>query len=90
MDEEYRALIENRTQHLVPPKQGTNIIDHKWVYKIKKNANGDIERYKARLVAKGFKQRCGVDYEDSFSPMVKATTIRIIISIVVSKGWCLH
>jgi hypothetical protein len=90
MDEEHRALIQNGTWHLVPPPRGKNVIDCKWVYKIKRKANGDIERYKARLVAKGFKQRYGVDYEDTFSPVVKAATVRLILSIAVSRGWSLR
>ena len=63
MQDEYDALLRNGTWRLVPQKQGTNIIDCKWVYKIKKKADGSIDRYKARLVAKGFKQRYGIDYE---------------------------
>jgi hypothetical protein len=63
---------------------GINIIYCKWLYKIKRRFVGSIERYKARLVAKGFKQRYGIDYEDTFSPVVKAATIHLVISIVVS------
>jgi histone deacetylase 1/2 len=90
MDVEYSALMKNKTWHLVPPRRGTNIIDCKWVYKIKRRADGSLDRYKARLVAKGFKQRYDIDYEDTFSPVVKASTIRVILSVAVSRGWSLH
>ena len=87
MDDEYSVLMRNKTWHLVPEKRGKNIIDCKWVYRIKRKADGSIDRYKARLVAKGFKQRYGLDYEDTFSPVVKAATIRLVLAISVSRGW---
>jgi hypothetical protein len=60
------------------------------VYKIKHKADDTIDHYKARLVAKGFKQRYGIEYEDTFSLVVKIATIRIILSIAVSKNWSLR
>jgi histone deacetylase 1/2 len=90
MDEEYSALMKNQTWHLVPYVCGQNVIDCKWVYKVKRKADGTVDRYKARLVAKGFKQRYGIDYEDTFSPVVKAVTIRLVLAIAVSRGWRLR
>jgi hypothetical protein len=90
MDDEYSALLKNETWHLVLPKQGANVIDCKWVYKIKRKVDGTIDRYKVRLAAKGFKQWYRLDYEDTFSPIVKAATIRLVLSLAVSKGWNLR
>jgi histone deacetylase 1/2 len=90
MHDEYSALMRNETWHLVPAKEGKNIIDCKWVYKVKRKSDGTIDRYKARLVAKGFKQRYRIDYEDTFSPVVKIATIRLVLSIAVSQGWTLR
>jgi hypothetical protein len=74
----------------VEAKQGNNLIDCKWVYKIKKKADGSVDRYKARLVAKGFRQHYGIDYEDTFSPVVKIATVRLVLSLAISRGWCLR
>jgi hypothetical protein len=92
MDSEFGALLKNQSWHLPPPppKSGVIVIDCKWVYNIKKKYDGSIDRYKARLEAKGFKQRYGIEYEDTFSPVVKAATIQIVLSIAISKGWSLR
>jgi hypothetical protein len=90
MNEEFQALLKNKTWHLVPPRAGLNVVDCKWIFKLKRKADGSIDRYKARLVAKGFKQQYGVDYDDTFSPVVKPTTIRLLLSLVVSRGWSLR
>jgi histone deacetylase 1/2 len=90
MQEEYNALMENKTWTLVPSSSNKNLSDCKWVYRIKQRADGTIDRYKARLVAKGFKQRYGIDYEDTFSPIVKIATIWIVLSIAISRDWSLR
>jgi hypothetical protein len=86
MDIEYDALQNNETWHLVAPTKGKNIIDCKWVYKVKRKVDGSIDRYKVRLVAKGFKQRYDIDYEDTFSPVFKIATIHLVLSLAVSQG----
>jgi hypothetical protein len=82
--------MRNKTWHLVPPEPDRNVIDCKWVYKVKHKADGSVNRYKSRLLAKGFKQRMGIDYDDTFSPLVKLATIWLVLSLVVSQGRILH
>lgn len=87
MTEELNALIKNGTWSLVPYDPSMNVVGCKWVFRVKRKADGTIDRYKARLVAKGFHQQEGVDYTETFSPVVKAITIRIVLSLAVSNGW---
>ncbi|GKC03232.1 retrovirus-related pol polyprotein from transposon RE1, partial [Tanacetum coccineum] len=90
MNEEFQALQQNQTWVLVPRPGSANIIGSKWVYRIKYNSDGTIERYKARLVAQGCSQIPGLDYYHTFSPVVKASTVRIVISLAVLHKWKLH
>jgi hypothetical protein len=87
MNTKFDALLKNGTWSLVPFSPSMNIVGSKWVFKIKRKANGDIERYKARLVAKGFHQQPGIDFAETYSPVVKPITICTVLSIAVSAGW---
>jgi len=90
MQTKFNALLQNQTWTLVPPQQAHNLVGCKWVFKVKRKADGSIERYKARLVAKGFHQQAGLDYGETFSPVVNPTTIRTVLSVAYSQGWDMH
>jgi hypothetical protein len=87
MEKEFSALQANGTWNLVPHVPGVNLIDSKWVCKVKLRVDGSIEHYKARLVAKGLKQQYGLDYDKTFSPVVKQATIRLMLSMALSRRW---
>lgn len=90
METEMQALNKNHTWDLVPSSTSQNLVGCKWVFKIKKDQHGNIIQHKARLVAKGFHQREGLDYGDTFSPVVKPVTVRLILSIALNKKWSLR
>ena len=90
MNLEFDALLQNQTWTLVPSHPSQNLIGCKWVFRVKRNADGSIERHKARLVAKGFHQQSGIDYDETYSPVIKPTTVRTVLSIAISVGWSLR
>ena len=87
MSSELTALMRHGTWDLVPPPKNCNPMGCKWVFRIKKKADGSMDWFKARLVAKGYNQRPGLDYKETFIPVVKPATIRSVLSIVVINGW---
>ena len=90
MAAEFNALQVSGTWSLVPPQHSMNVLPNKWVFRIKRKSDGSIERYKARLVANGFHQQEGIDYAETFSPVVKHTTIRIVIALAIHFKWSIR
>jgi hypothetical protein len=86
-EEEYGALISNGTWELVPRPQGSDIVTGKWLFTHKLRADGTLDRYKARWVLWGFTQRPGVDYDETFNPVVKPATVRTVLATAVSRDW---
>ena len=90
MEEEYAALLANQTWDLVPRPPGSNVVTGKWIWTHKRRADGSLDRYKARWVLRGFTQRPGVDYDETFSPVVKPATVRTVLSLALSRSWPVH
>jgi hypothetical protein len=84
---EMEAHIENGTWELVKLLPGRKAIGSQWVFKVKRNANGSVERYKACVVAQGFSQRPGVDFDETFAPTTKWAALRVIFALAALEDW---
>ncbi|KAL4019983.1 hypothetical protein IC575_018747 [Cucumis melo] len=90
MEEELSMIEKNKTWILVDRPQDRKVIGVKWVFRTKLNADGSINKHKARLVVKGYAQIFGVDYSDTFAPVARMDTIRLLFAIAAQKGWKLY
>lgn len=87
LEDEILSLKENNVWHVVPRPDGRKIVNGKWVFKVKGNALGEVERFKARYVAKGFTQVQGLDYEETFAPVVRLDSLRLLLAISSNRRW---
>ena len=90
MQSKFDAIMKNGTWSLFDLLVGKKAISTKWVFKLKCKPDGSIERYKARLVEKGYAQEKGIDFEETFAPTCRMTTIRSICSSIAHNGWNVH
>eukprot|EP00253_Pinus_taeda_P014487 PITA_14487 len=90
MQEEYQSIMKNGVWEIVPKPSDKLIVTSKWIYKIKHAVDGSIDKYKARFVARGFSQKGGIDYEETFAPTARYTTIRSLVSLATTMGWNIH
>jgi hypothetical protein len=90
MEDEYAALLSNNTWDLVPRPPGANVVIGKWIFRMKYHADGSLDRYKARWVLRGFTQRPGVDYNETFSPVVKPATVCTVLSLALCRDCPVH
>ncbi|KAK9125928.1 hypothetical protein Scep_014774 [Stephania cephalantha] len=87
MKQEIEALYRNHTWSLVPPSNTQQVVGTKCIFKIKRNSDGIIYKHKARLVVKGYKQQPGIDFHETYSPVIKSSTVRIILTLATSYNW---
>ncbi|XP_075670230.1 uncharacterized protein LOC142640000 [Castanea sativa] len=90
MDKEIQALEQNHTWDVTTLPPGKSLIGCKWVYRVKLNPDGSVERFKARLVAKGYTQREGLDFLETFSPVAKIVSVRVLLALAAARQWPLH
>jgi hypothetical protein len=90
MTEEYQSIMKNKVWEIVPRPKNKDVVSSRWLFKIKHDVDGSIEKYKARFVARGFSQKEGIDYEETFVPVARYTLIRTTIALAAKMKWKLY
>jgi hypothetical protein len=90
MVEKHNSIMRNDVRDIVPRPEEKSMVTSRWIYKVKYAANGSVEKYKAIFVARGFSQKEGVDYKETFTPIARYSSIRVLLSTVYEMGWRIH
>jgi hypothetical protein len=90
MNDEYNSIMKNQTWELTELPENKTPIGCKWLFKAKFKPDGSIDRFKARLVAKGYAQKEGIDFEETFAPVAKLNTIRVLVALAIAHNWKIH
>jgi hypothetical protein len=90
MVEEYDSIVKNSVWDIVPRPIDKSVVGSRWIYKVKKDVDGSVEKYKARVVARGFSQIEGIDYGETFAPVARYSSIRSILALSAQMGWRIH
>lgn len=90
MKAEVAAIEKNGTWNLVELPKGRRAIGMKWVFKVNRNPKGNILKHKERIVAKLYVQKHDIDFEEVFAPVARMETVRVILALAGSNGWCVH
>lgn len=90
MVEEMRALDKNKTRELVDLPRGKKPVECRWIFTVKYQANGSVEKYKARLVAKGYTQTYRIDYVETLALVAKMNSIKVLLSLATNQAWPFH
>jgi hypothetical protein len=85
IEQEYSSLIDNGTWELVELPPDRVVVNNMWMYKVKSDTAGDVSRFKARFVAKGCSQRVGLDYTETFSPVIRMANLRLFLAIAAAR-----
>ena len=90
MIEEYDSIVRNSAWEIVPRLEGKSVVGSRWIYKVKQAADGSVEKYKSRFVTRGFSQIEGIDYEETFAPVTRYSSIWTILALSAQMGWHIH
>jgi hypothetical protein len=90
MVEEYDSIVKNSAWEIVPRLIDKSVVGSRWIYKVKQAVDGSVEKYKARFVAQGFSQIEGIDYDETFAPVARYSSIRSILALSAQMGWHIH